>query len=278
MHSFYSKGAIMVDQRYYSGRADLLMNVSNLFRHYSPDRFYNLIPHAGIGYIHAGDAPNWKNVNISQGSVVYGGGLMNTFRLTGNLSAYLNLAVYASNFDKPLRAKPNEGMKGFATASAGLIYAFGERPGKTSIPEPPAPPTTPTPPTPPPTPPTPPTPPPTPPTPPVVQPPAFTPIPVFFRLGQSVIDSDQQANIAIMANYLRANPNARAKVVGYADQQTGSPATNYALSERRARNVAQSLIDRYNIDRNRITIEWRGDREQPYPENARNRVVIMLSE
>ncbi len=101
---------------------------------------------------------------------------------------------------------------------------------------------------------------------------------VFFRLGSANIDKNQEVSIFNTAKYLQDNNNAKVKIVGYADKKTGTPSINEKLSEKRAKNVANALIKKYNIDSNRVTVEWKGDTEQPYAENAWNRVAIFVVE
>ncbi|HBQ56250.1 MAG TPA: hypothetical protein DD786_03760, partial [Porphyromonadaceae bacterium] len=64
----------------------------------------------------------------------------------------------------------------------------------------------------------------------------------------------------------------------YADRQTGTPAYNLALSEKRAKAVADALTSEYGIDSSRISVDWKGDTEQPYAENDWNRVAIFFAE
>ena len=97
---------------------------------------------------------------------------------------------------------------------------------------------------------------------------------VYFRLNSSKIDKNQQISIYNTAEFMKAN-NAPIKVIGYADKNTGTSKYNMGLSEKRAKAVAKELIDKYGINSNQITIEWRGSDEQPYSENNWNRVVIM---
>jgi outer membrane protein OmpA-like peptidoglycan-associated protein len=101
---------------------------------------------------------------------------------------------------------------------------------------------------------------------------------VFFRLGSANIDKNQEVSIFNTAKYLQDNPSAKVKVVGYADKKTGTPSINEKLSEKRAKNVANELIKKYNIDSNRVTVEWKGDTVQPYAENAWNRVAIFVAQ
>jgi outer membrane protein OmpA-like peptidoglycan-associated protein len=100
---------------------------------------------------------------------------------------------------------------------------------------------------------------------------------VFFRLNSSKIDNNQQINIYNTAEFVKEN-KVPIKVIGYADKKTGSSPYNLTLSEKRARAVAKSLIEKYGISSDQITIEWKGSDVQPYSENNWNRVVIMRAE
>jgi outer membrane protein OmpA-like peptidoglycan-associated protein len=97
---------------------------------------------------------------------------------------------------------------------------------------------------------------------------------VFFRLNSSVIDRNQEGNIFNTAEYAKKH-NLPIVVVGYADKKTGTADYNQGLSERRARTVAKKLTEQYGIATEKISIEWKGDTQQPYEVNHWNRVVIM---
>ncbi|MDR2679607.1 MAG: OmpA family protein [Tannerella sp.] len=97
---------------------------------------------------------------------------------------------------------------------------------------------------------------------------------VFFRLNSSVIDKNQEGNIFNTAEYAKKH-NLPVIVVGYADKKTGTADYNQGLSERRARAVAKRLTEQYGIPTEKISIEWKGDTQQPYEINNWNRVVIM---
>ncbi|MDR0699930.1 MAG: OmpA family protein [Tannerella sp.] len=97
---------------------------------------------------------------------------------------------------------------------------------------------------------------------------------VFFRLNSSVIDKNQEGNIFNTAEYAKKH-NLPVIVVGYADKKTGTADYNQGLSERRARVVAKRLAEQYGIPTEKISIEWKGDTQQPYEVNNWNRVVIM---
>ena len=106
----------------------------------------------------------------------------------------------------------------------------------------------------------------------------YVPSAVFFKINSAVIDKQQQINIYNTAEYLKMHPDAKVQIVAYADKQTGNADLNMKLSERRAKAVADVLLGKYNIPSNRITIDWKGDTEQPFNENDWNRVAIFIVE
>lgn len=69
--------------------------------------------------------------------------------------------------------------------------------------------------------------------------------------------------------------NIAVLVIGYADT-TGNTEYNMGLSERRAKAVADALVNTYGVDSNLVTTEWQGETEQFTPK-AWNRVVIVRS-
>ena len=97
---------------------------------------------------------------------------------------------------------------------------------------------------------------------------------VFFRLNSSVIDRNQEGNIFNTSEYAKQH-NLPIKVIGYADKKTGTADYNQGLSERRAKAVAKRLTEKYGISTDKISIEWKGDTQQPYETNEWNRLVIM---
>lgn len=100
---------------------------------------------------------------------------------------------------------------------------------------------------------------------------------VFFKLNSAVIDAEGQAKIARIAAYLAAHPQAKVVVCGYADKATGNPKLNDALSLKRAQAVGQAL-QAAKVDSGRIQVDHKGDTEQPFIENEKNRVCVCIAE
>lgn len=101
---------------------------------------------------------------------------------------------------------------------------------------------------------------------------------VVFGLAKTNITPDQEMNIQAIADYLKQYPEAKASVTGYADKGTGSAKINEELAKKRANIVAEQLTNKYGIDASRLTVDSKGDQEQPFSTNDWNRVVIMIAE
>lgn len=97
---------------------------------------------------------------------------------------------------------------------------------------------------------------------------------VRFTINSDKIMPTEEVNVYNMAEWLKANPNEKVMVVGYADKDTGTAEYNLNLSERRANAVADALVEKYGIDRNRLKVSFDGSNVQPYSENDWNRIVI----
>ena len=101
---------------------------------------------------------------------------------------------------------------------------------------------------------------------------------IFFKINSTVIRNDEMKKVKEVAEYMKANPNTKVTLVGYADKGTGTPAINAKIAAGRAAIVTSTLIKKYGIDPSRITEDSKGDTYQPYPENDLNRVTICVVE
>ena len=99
---------------------------------------------------------------------------------------------------------------------------------------------------------------------------------IFYSIRQTVIPAGEQGKVTNLINFLKANPETKVTVTGYADAGTGNPRINMKYSQGRAANVAKALTDA-GIDAARITVDAKGDTVQPYSENDKNRVTIAIA-
>ncbi len=78
---------------------------------------------------------------------------------------------------------------------------------------------------------------------------------VFFTIGSAKIDAKGKVNIGLAADIMKANPDVKYVVKGYADKATGSARTNQKLSDKRAEAVYNALI-KAGVSESQI--EWKG--------------------
>jgi len=105
---------------------------------------------------------------------------------------------------------------------------------------------------------------------------SYLPDYIRFALDSYEIDPTEQYKITQVADYLKKHEKSKLLVIGYADRKTGNPDYNMKLSRSREEAVSSELR-RLGILSNRVISEWRGDKEQPFPQsNEWNRVVVMV--
>ena len=100
---------------------------------------------------------------------------------------------------------------------------------------------------------------------------------VFFVINSNKIRESEDAKIKEVVDYLNQYPEAKVVVTGYADAGTGNDRINDAISAKRAAAVVKALKEKYGIEESRITEDSKGARVQPFSENDKNRVSIMVA-
>ena len=100
---------------------------------------------------------------------------------------------------------------------------------------------------------------------------------VFFVINSNKIASNEESKIKEVVDFLNANPEAKVVVTGYADAGTGNNSINDRISAKRAAAVVKALKEKYGIEESRITEDSKGARVQPFSENDKNRVSIMIA-
>ena len=100
---------------------------------------------------------------------------------------------------------------------------------------------------------------------------------VFFVINSNKIASNEESKIKEVVDFLNANPEAKVVVTGYADAGTGNDRINDRISAKRAAAVVKVLKEKFGIEESRITEDSKGARVQPFSENDKNRVSIMVA-
>ncbi|MDR0734064.1 MAG: OmpA family protein [Dysgonamonadaceae bacterium] len=100
---------------------------------------------------------------------------------------------------------------------------------------------------------------------------------VRFSLDSHELDENEYYKIGDIVEYMNRMPKAKVLLIGYADKLTGESGYNYQLSKQRAETIRDELR-RSGIRNNRISVKWKGDREQPFSINEWNRVVLVIEQ
>ena len=93
---------------------------------------------------------------------------------------------------------------------------------------------------------------------------------ILFDINKTMPMQGQEITFVNIAKFMSDYPEAKIRLAGYADQQTGTPQYNLKLSTKRGISV-------YNIDRKRIEVQGVGTDAQPYERDKWNRVVIVTA-
>lgn len=269
----------LLHNKYVGFHMDMLWDVSNYWAPYNEDRVFHLIPWVGIGYAH-----RFKNQGLKASDVpTMNAGILTAFRLSSHVDFNIEIqGLLTPDYFNSIEQGAK--MEGIVQLSAGFTFRFGrtdfeviqpmdyqlvnnlnsqintlrsenqqlsKRP--VSCPECPE----------------------------IVE--AAEVVTnildntVLFHINSAQIQPNQEVNIYNTAQFVKQT-NTPIVVVGYADKDTGTPAYNMQLSEKRAKAVAKQLMDKYNIPSNMITVQWKGSDVQPFEQNNWNRVVIMQAE
>ena len=277
---------------YYMANADMLLNLSNLLWK-KDSHLVNLVLLGGVGLNYAWHNNDFNNILsanpalIGQHPTAWGGSTLgHNFRLGLQLDMRVgkrlgvNLELDANNMSDKFNSKYANDDDWMLTASVGLSYKFAFKskiaktvfaPGPVVRPVPKAKPA----------------PKPaseavTPPAPAPVAKPAPVPAPktitenIFYSIRSSQITAAERAKVEKVVAFMRENPSATVRITGYADAKTGNSKVNMAYSQQRAKNLKGFMVSKYGVDASKITVEARGDTVQPFSENGRNRVSIVV--
>lgn len=268
---------------YLNVHADVLFNFTNLFKGYQPDRFYEISPYVGIGYMFTWDEPTSDEVSANLG-------LFNTFRLNESWKVTLDLrgSMVNDRFDGELGGRKDEGM---LTAAVGILYNFGRKNwGKetkttirienteeinalrdqvnalardnealkrqlqnakdssvTDV---------------------------------IVDRNILAaPILVTFPINKSTVSNEARVNLGFFADIIKSgNPEIKYQIVGYADKGTGSKTTNIRLSRERAEAIYNVLVREFGVSTSQLEVDYKGGVNNMFYDDPRlSRAVITIA-
>ena len=96
---------------------------------------------------------------------------------------------------------------------------------------------------------------------------------VIFGYDKAVVERSQEANLEMIAKYMKNNKDAKIKISGYASPE-GKAEYNQKLSERRAEACKNILVKKYGIAADRLQTEGLGATDKLFDEVEFNRVAL----
>jgi len=279
-----SQGLYNQEFKYLNVHADVLFNFTNLFNGYKPDRFYEVSPYVGIGYMFTWEEPVSNEVSANLG-------LFNKFRLSDSWDLSLDLrgSLVHDRFDGEEGGRKDEGM---LTAAVGIVYKFNKRnwdkettttirydnsaeinalrdrvnelahsnddlrrqlanardTTMTDL---------------------------------VLEKNMIAaPVLVTFPINKSTVSNEARVNLGFLAKVIKeANPDIRYQIVGYADAGTGSTATNQRLSRERAEAIYNVLVREFNVNASQLVVDYKGGVSNMFYNDPRlSRAVITIAQ
>lgn len=105
----------------------------------------------------------------------------------------------------------------------------------------------------------------------------FTPVTIssFFGIGNAQPTQKEIINLKAVADAIKSQPRAKFNVTGYADAGTGTPQRNMELSQMRADNVANVLVNTYGVNRSQLIVKGMGGVNKHPNDPALDRVVVI---
>ncbi len=91
----------------------------------------------------------------------------------------------------------------------------------------------------------------------------------FFAINKAYLSQKEAVNLEAYADLIKKFPNSKFVITGYADKQTGSAEYNEKLSKLRAEAVYNTLVDKYGVNADQLTMEYKGGVDTMYHDNSR---------
>ncbi|MCC8089061.1 MAG: OmpA family protein [Rikenellaceae bacterium] len=102
-----------------------------------------------------------------------------------------------------------------------------------------------------------------------------SPLAIFFNINSSTVSRKEKVNLKYVAEVIKSS-NAKFKVTGYADRQTGTPEYNQALSLRRSKAVYDILVNEFGVSSSQLQVVEREWNEVPFNDMYLDRVAIVM--
>ena len=104
---------------------------------------------------------------------------------------------------------------------------------------------------------------------------------VNFVINKTEVVNRERVNLKVVAEMMKATPEQKYLICGYADKYTGSVARNTWLAEQRAKNVFQVLTEEFGVPAEQLVLDDKGGVDNMYyddPQLSRSAIISKYEE
>ena len=105
--------------------------------------------------------------------------------------------------------------------------------------------------------------------------PVFPDLAIFFEIGKATLNDKAMVNIGYVADMLKQFPDKRYVLYASADKETGTPEFNMELSQKRGEAVMNAMVEKFGVNPEQLRIVAVGSQEQKFDKAQLNRVVVI---
>ncbi|MBQ0077869.1 MAG: OmpA family protein [Bacteroidales bacterium] len=100
---------------------------------------------------------------------------------------------------------------------------------------------------------------------------------IQFKIDRTEIQPRERINVNTVADFIKSAPDTRFLVCGFADVQTSYPEHNLWLSEHRAKNVYNMLINEFGVNPDQLDVDYKGGVDYMfYTQEELSRCVMII--
>lgn len=99
---------------------------------------------------------------------------------------------------------------------------------------------------------------------------------INFKIDKIEIQQRERVNINSIADFIKTTPDTKYLVCGYADKQTSYPAHNLWLSQHRAENVYNMLVNEFGVNPDQLEIDYKGGVDYMFYKNEQLSRCVMI--
>jgi len=101
---------------------------------------------------------------------------------------------------------------------------------------------------------------------------------VNFVVNTTDVVNREKVNLETIAQMIKATPNKKYNVIGYADKQTGTAEGNAQLAQGRAQNVYDILTKQYGVPASQLVKDSKGGVDYMYFNDEQLSRSVIISE